>query len=1250
MSAAPNAAPPVAPERPRRLLRTFFGWLRKNLLAAAISAVVGAGIAYVVNVWMIAVKFEGIGDAAPPGSIAVGKGNGLAGGLFWALASTVGFGIIGYRRAVGGERFWRDVRSLPKVIRSLFTQDGRSARVHLLWGAAATLLASRLISPAISATLAVGLTAAVPSVFGRMISTFALRVWSAILSRVAPTRGRPAAGVVSMTVGIVGAAAALALAYVVDDRGTQLAMAGVCAALAIVLSRVSTPTSTLPLLVLLGGTIAAIALGADRALADDGGWLECGQSWGAWFKCEGSSDVLVRAGLLGAAPAAGFSAVGLFLGHVAGTAGTGLLGPGGPGGPLHPIHPPMPEYPRVIVRGTTIMIEVDPLTTIAAPLNPDGTVGEWTGVARPKPRPGQPADPDATGPETETLPDGSTRTVWPDGSVEIVAADGTHLTSFPDGSVQIVAPDGTITATALDGTVEVTRPDGTLERTAPDGLREIISPDGTYESIAPDGTVTRLGPDGLPIPEAPQPEPPAEPAPEPPAMPSGQEISGRLNHLNQEIMDPALYDRLLHLFERIKAHNGAFTPADLREMHGIEAAQDAIAAARLDQIKVEQAAFADQQMAILRNRNEAELRAELIQKQIQSEINRYEAYVRNKMDSLPLGQWDATERILDRLTLRTSPNAEDLDAVRRLAGAVFQTNTGASETAGAAAMSDAALAELGERAATNVRNTAFAAEAALMFPAGHLATAQLGAFYLGRNGIEGAVDGYAEGGWKGAAWGVASRTLPVNTLAAAYDATIGQVVDPGAEHGGAGSIFLGFVQDVGNVTQLRAGTQQIAGWIKSEGAAPGFLARLTGEAGAADDAGRVPSRGGMTPERAAQLDAQAAAEHAQGQALVGHWQDLQAELRGGNPRPDIFERIDKAGDKIMGDFHAKNIIKRLPIEEQGTYIKHVGVVNEIVDEDFVRRMNANGVRIGGRELTKKDWYDIRNALSTTAPMDRDLALNQRVERAIEQHLSKLPPGSDEAQHWQQQLLRVKRETAITINGEKVSPATLTELAEHHYGEAFETATGQTAVDALQEVTHRRAPVAYTDLNVLENKPRDFPFRPEHAEQTGSVTPVKAYLNERTMSAPAAITETARGTAKDISTKLQPLLESQGDHMSMEAYTRTLEIKGFLDQVGSGRIGPGTAELMAQQRFGTGVTGLAEQVGSNIEAAVKFRPPMQAVEQAMAPVAGGLDDVAAGLRTAAKDTVQQAGFGMSHSRPDMAPDAPKDGAANEETTT
>ena len=159
---------------------------------------------------------------------------------------------MGYRRAVGGPRFWRDVRGLPRGLASLVRADGVSARVHLFWGAAAGMAAALVLGPSLGLVLSLGVMVALPTIIGNVLSSGAYRAVNAVLGRVSPKSVMPReSGMLSTAVGILGSAFSFAAAFVVTDTALKVALTFGLAAIAFLLSaRTRTPPPTAALILL----------------------------------------------------------------------------------------------------------------------------------------------------------------------------------------------------------------------------------------------------------------------------------------------------------------------------------------------------------------------------------------------------------------------------------------------------------------------------------------------------------------------------------------------------------------------------------------------------------------------------------------------------------------------------------------------------------------------------------------------------------------------------------------------------------------------------------------------------------------------------------------------------------------------------------------------------------------------------------------------------------------------------------------
>ena len=320
-------------------------WIRHNLVGLVVTAVVSGVVGYAVNVWLMAVRYEG--SITPEGAPAMSKDNLLAGGIFWAMFPMVVCSAIGYRRAVGGERFWRDVRRLPITLVGLFRRDGSHGWVHLLWGAAIALTATVLVPPAVGAVLGVGLLLGAPSIVGSVLSTAFAQLWRVVGRIVAPTKDHRVAPILKVAVGILGWAVALVLGFVLPGEWIRLVLALGCGAAAFVLGRRTTAAAVAgSAVVLFAGYVVVDLLTAAPAFADDGGFAECGSTLEGWIRnCAGAGEIRRRA-LIGAIIAAQFGALGFVFGGLVG--GTSLAQSGGawwdrlgldelPRGPFDPV-------------------------------------------------------------------------------------------------------------------------------------------------------------------------------------------------------------------------------------------------------------------------------------------------------------------------------------------------------------------------------------------------------------------------------------------------------------------------------------------------------------------------------------------------------------------------------------------------------------------------------------------------------------------------------------------------------------------------------------------------------------------------------------------------------------------------------------------------------------------------------------------------------------------------------------------------
>lgn len=335
--------------------RQFPVWLRTNLRVAITTAVIGGVVGYVANVVLISVHYNG--DAkVPSGAPATATGNFFHGALFWGLCSMVMFGMGGYWHAVGTQRFFADLRELPRVLAGLIRGD-RGAVVHLMWGAAASMLAALILTPWTGAVLAIGLLASAPRLVGNIFASFLRQVWSTLLKQVAPTRRHAVTGIAGVTVGLLGSALALFVAFFIPWWPVKLILAVVLAGVALLVGS-TRPPSTAVMLLFIGATCALMWLTSQAiAFAHDGGWQECSYSGQFWLTCNGTPSVLAHSLIGGTASSLG-GLLGGFLGSLSGSLGDGDDG----SGDEPPWQPPpgMPPGDRAAINNWIRQLLADP--------------------------------------------------------------------------------------------------------------------------------------------------------------------------------------------------------------------------------------------------------------------------------------------------------------------------------------------------------------------------------------------------------------------------------------------------------------------------------------------------------------------------------------------------------------------------------------------------------------------------------------------------------------------------------------------------------------------------------------------------------------------------------------------------------------------------------------------------------------------------------------------------------------------------
>lgn len=1076
-----------AASSPAAVLRAFGPWLRRNVKAAVFSALLGCAVGYVANVWLMAVEYNGY-LKVPPGAPSVGEGNVINGGVFWALASTVLFGIFGYYRAVGWSRFAADIRGLPGTLRGMLGAAGTSARINLLWGAASSLLVTSFISPSIGAVVGVGLLASAPGLLGRIVVSLCLRVWQQVISIFAPARKHRTPPVVSMAVGIVGAALALLAGALIPTDTTvlglpaRLPLALVCGLAAFVLGRSLPPASAVPALLIAVGLadLAHALVQPLSALATDGGMSECaGQTW---ITCQGATGVLTY-GFVGAAPSGGGAVVGSFLGQGLSQGGWGSGGPDGGakspdgGAPT----PTMPDAASLNTRIGRLNQEVtqEPLYS---------QVQQFFAHLQSQNGAFSPADL-AT---LISLEQGQNQIA--DQRLQEIRAN--EQTMYQDWQAQLAQ-----------------------ERT--NAAAEIARNQALTAQMAHDQTYV-------------------------------------LNHVDD--LPPAQAQHVQEMLEEIAGHAPNQDDANhlrqiLQTMYSYQQGQSTADAA----IEGQSAAIA----------GDFERTAQRIQTAATvAEVGLLFPGMPAAEAGQALGSFYLGRNAVQGMAVGYFEHDGGIEGIKYglLGGAEAVLPINTAIATGRALAGDGSVSEVGWGFVRDVGN---------MLSLQGAGFETVGGDSVGRVNMFQRSDGSGLFGTSlfGARPPTAPEPLFPQEIQSVHDPNF--QVEPGSGVGGVGGTSVDGIP-------IREPSGSGAQAVSSSADAAGDTA----------SASTHPLQASLADDNAA-LQA-----HVDARAAVDEWKDTLQQVRANPDDAELAQQLRSQTNELNADMHAKGILKSEGDDVQKAFIAQTKSVQDDVVKKWVDDLNTAGYRRGGRPFTEDDFYPVRNATSKTVGMDLDLALNQRAETALAQQLADAEPGSQAAHDLQLQLLEARSQGSITYRDpttgdvSRMNLADFRDNAQNLYEGRYMAETGQDAEQSFHSITTSSYAEAYADPAVLANNPRAMPFDPALADQTGSVTSHK--MNELLDRAAAgqmpysdAIQETARGTAKDISTKLEPLLESK--NMDPDAIARAQDMRQFLSDVGSGKVPITTAQSQCQDLFGTNIEGLVGRTDSMMSAAIKFPP-------------------------------------------------------------
>jgi hypothetical protein len=317
-----------------------------------------------------------------------------------------------------------------------------------------------------------------------------------------------------------------------------------------------------------------------------------------------------------------------------------------------------------------------------------------------------------------------------------------------------------------------------------------------------------------------------------------------------------------------------------------------------------------------------------------------------------------------------------------------------------------------------------------------------------------------------------------------------------------------------------------------------------------------------------------------GKSRVKAFEDAQAQLQEAGQGGAAAERIKELQDvvkaranDINADQHAKMFLLK---SGQGSpasiraYESYHSAIHAEVEARFHEIMEKD------MGFNPQEVAPVRNATSTgTAGMDYDLAL--------------------------------KEGRPITKDGKPSSVSEWQEAAKEAYNKAFQERTGHSAEAAWENVTSSVHVESYKDigntpgkfegwLTDLRNPENVKTLKSKFAQQATDVTRVKGwdFRNNKTMGEFSQLQEICRGTAKDMKTKLDPVLAVAKTSSAVEeealrqARAHWKQVQEVMEDFGSNRIGPVTAKQKLYQLTGyESVHEIIDQMGVTMQGAVQW---------------------------------------------------------------
>lgn len=492
----------------------------------------------------------------------------------------------------------------------------------------------------------------------------------------------------------------------------------------------------------------------------------------------------------------------------------------------------------------------------------------------------------------------------------------------------------------------------------------------------------------------------------------------------------------------------------------------------------------------------------------------------------------------------------DQAAVKRIAEALGKKVEGHYLGEQAKSDEDAAYATLGLEAAENIKSAADSSMMVLSLFGGQYVDAAYQA-----------ATGYVEGGMEEAVLRTASMFGP--TAGAAAEAMRGY-----REGGVEGALKSGVIS-----------------FVTSKGMEYG-MGKVLGKAKNADGPDAPPVKKGVdAPDAPASKSApagqhnlsalpssadQRALEHfkqarKQGENLAEDFRQAQKRLAdagaAGAPAEEIMRLQAEVREKVAqvnGSPHAKNFLKyKGDAGSQQAFNAHLRAVHADVEAKFHANMQANG-------WNQPPLKEFRNAASSgSVGMDFDIGLDQQMARSISRDGK--PAKINE---WQKD-------------------------AQKAWNDAYKASTGLEAEQAWETITTHAHAESYKDMAWLSKDKSG--VSKVWGQQAADVTRYKSWhmMNDASLDRMTKLQEISRGAAKDMQTKLGPILDQvKPTGKSLAKFQNAREhwnkVRQILTDFGDNTIDPITADRRIRELTGgKSIPDVVEDMTYLLEGAVKF---------------------------------------------------------------